>query len=48
MRKTQHDYLNINHFTSKEIRESITQFPNICVNQPTRNGQCNLLKQSNL
>lgn len=48
MRKTQHDYLNINQFTSKEIRESIKQIPNICVYQPTRNGHCNLLKQSNL
>lgn len=41
MRKTQHDFQNINQFILQEIRKSVKQFPIISVNQPTSNGHCN-------
>jgi len=48
MRETQQDYQNINPFFSRETWKSTMQFPIISVSQPTSDGHCNLLKQSNL
>jgi hypothetical protein len=48
MREMQLDYQNIIPFISKETWKSLKQIPIISVSQPTRNGHCNLLKQSNL
>ena len=48
MRETEQDSQNIIPFISNATWKSLKQFPIISVSQPTSDGHCNLLKQSNL
>ena len=48
MRETQQNRKELKQFIATKTWKSRMQFPIISVSQPTRNGHCNLLKQSNL
>ena len=48
MREVQQNRQNPQQSISTKTWKSVMQFPIIIVSQPTSNGHCNLLKQSNL